>query len=428
VIVVAGSDLFWRFSVSGLSLMLSLVLFLGLVWCLVAMEQAAREGTKSGRWLVAMALFAGVIAGLGGLTRYSFAWLIVPIVIFLAAYFPSRRAAMSLTALLGFLVVMTPWLVRNHQLSGAPFGIATYAAIEETTRFPGDNLERSLKPDLSEVTAGDCLRKLTTGLRGIVTSDLLTLGGNWITAFFLAGLLISFVRVGLGRLRVFLLGCLVLLCCVQALARTHPTVDATAVSGDNLLVLLAPLVFIYGVGTYSVLLSQIELPYTQLRSLITGLAVVIISAPLIFSLLPPKTSPLAYPPYYPPLMQRFAVWMKEGELVMSDMPWAVSWYARRQSVWITLNVQDTKTGEDFYAINDLKKPVKGLYLTPLTLDQKFFSQMLTPQGNGWGKFIVEAVANTNLPSGFPLKHAPAGYLQNGQIFLTDWQRWQRRTE
>ena len=140
VIVIAGSDLFWRFSVSGLSLMLSLVLFLGLVWCLVAMEQAAREGSKNGRWLVAMALFAGVIAGLGGLTRYSFAWLIVPMVIFLAAYFPGRRATVSLTALLGFLVVMTPWLVRNYQLSGAPFGIATYAVIEETTRFPTDTL------------------------------------------------------------------------------------------------------------------------------------------------------------------------------------------------------------------------------------------------------------------------------------------------
>jgi hypothetical protein len=41
-IIMAGSELFWRFSVSGLSAMLSLVIFLGLVWCLVAMEQAAR--------------------------------------------------------------------------------------------------------------------------------------------------------------------------------------------------------------------------------------------------------------------------------------------------------------------------------------------------------------------------------------------------
>ena len=113
---------------------------------------------------------------------------------------------------------------------------------------------------------------------------------------------------------------------------------------------------------------------------------------------------------------------------MSDMPWAVAWYARRQSVWITLNVRNAKTGEDFYAVNDLKKPVNGLYLTPLTLDQKFSSQMLTAQGNGWGRFVIEAVANTNIPAGFPLKQAPSGYLQNGKIFLTDWPRWKPRTE
>ena len=137
---------------------------------------------------------------------------------------------------------------------------------------------------------------MATGLRTVVQNDLLNLGGNWITAFFLVGLLISFVRVGLGRLRVFLLFCLALLSCVQALARIHVPADATAVSSDNLLVLLAPLVFIYGVGTYSVLLDQIELPYLQLRSLITGSAVILVSAPLIFSLLPPKTSPVAFPP------------------------------------------------------------------------------------------------------------------------------------
>ncbi len=428
VIVIAGSDLIWRFSVSGLSTMLLLVIFLGLVWCLVAMEQAAREGSKNARWLLAMALLSGIVAGLGALTRYSFAWLMVPTLLFLVAYFPGRRASLSMVALAGFLIGLTPWLVRNYQLSGAPFGTVGYAVIEETARFPEDRLERSLKPDLSEVTAGDCFRKLMTGLRTIVRNDLPKLGGNWISAFFLVGLLVPFVRPGLRRLRVFLLICLGLLSCIQALGRTHMAAEVSEVNNDNLLVVFAPLVFVYGVGMYSLLLNQLDLPFVQLRRVITGVIVIITSAPLIFSLLPPKTYPVAYPPYYPPLVQRFAVWMKAGELVMSDMPWAVAWYARQQSVWITLSVQDAKTGDDFYAINDLNKPVKGLYLTHLTLDQRFFSQMLFPQGNGWGRFVIEAVVSTNLPPGFPLKQAPSGYLQNGQLFLTDWQRWKSRTE
>src|SRR5438093_2517360 len=78
-LVLAGTDLFWRFSVSGLSTMLLVVIFLGLFWCLVLMEQAARERQRAGRWWVMMAGLTGVIVGLGGLTRYSFGWLVLPV-------------------------------------------------------------------------------------------------------------------------------------------------------------------------------------------------------------------------------------------------------------------------------------------------------------------------------------------------------------
>src|SRR6185436_19623629 len=81
-IVLAGTDLFWRFSVSGLSTMLLVVTFLGLFWCLVLMEQAAREGQRSGKWWVSMAGLTGVIVGLGALTQYSFGWLILPVLVF----------------------------------------------------------------------------------------------------------------------------------------------------------------------------------------------------------------------------------------------------------------------------------------------------------------------------------------------------------
>jgi len=427
VLVLAGTELFWKLSVSGLSTMLLLVIFLGLVSCLVITEQAAREGTRGGRWLTAMALLIGVLAGLAGLTRYSFVFLIIPVLVFLASYFEGRRVALCVVATLGFLVVLTPWMVRNVRLSGVPFGTATYAVVQGTARFPGDQLQRSLKPDLSQVSIMSCLRKGATGLREILQTDLPRLGGNWITAFFLAGLLVPFTRVGLGRLRVFLLLCLALASVVQALGRTPTAPGASEVSQQNLLVILAPLVFVYGVGIYSLLLGQIEVPFAPLRNLLTGFAVILVSGPLIFALIQ-RTHPLAFPPYYPPLIQRFAAWMKPDELVMSDMPWAVAWYGRKQSIWISLSVSDPKTGDDFFSINDLRKPIKGLYLTHFTLDQKFHSEMLLPQGNGWGRFVTDAVASTNLPPGFPLKESPSGYLRHGQLFLTDWQRWPRRTE
>ena len=99
------------------------------------------------------------------------------------------------------------------------------------------------------------------------------------------------------------------------------------------------------------------------------------------------------------------------------MPWAVAWYGDRQSIWTTLNVEDPKGGNDFYAINDYLKPVTGLYLTPITMDARFYSQMLKGPDWAWGRFIYSSM-QTNMPAGFPLGHAPAGYLENGQFFLS----------
>ena len=53
-----------------------------------------------------------------------------------------------------------------------------------------------------------------------------------------------------------------------------------------------------------------------------------------------RTVAVAYPPYYPPNIQKIADWMKPDELMMSDVPWAVAWYGNRPSVWLTLNTQD----------------------------------------------------------------------------------------
>src|SRR5207249_7510348 len=107
-LVLAGSDLFWRFSVSGLSTILLVVIFLGLFWCLVLMEQAARERQRSGSWWVMMAGLTGVIVGLGALTRYSFGWMILPVLGFWVIYFGQRRSMLCLVGFFSFAAVVTP--------------------------------------------------------------------------------------------------------------------------------------------------------------------------------------------------------------------------------------------------------------------------------------------------------------------------------
>ncbi len=79
------ADLLWKFSVSGLSTMLLLVIFLALFWCLMKIEELCRAELPDVHWMFALAIAAGLITGLGMLTRYAFGWMIVPVAHFFIA-------------------------------------------------------------------------------------------------------------------------------------------------------------------------------------------------------------------------------------------------------------------------------------------------------------------------------------------------------
>ena len=165
---------------------------------------------------------------------------------------------------------MGPWVLRNYNVSGTPFGTASFAIVQNTMLFQEHRLERSLGPDLGHLYPMAFWLKLMTNARQIIQSDLPKLGGSWVTAFFLVGLLVGFRNLAVRRLRYFLLGCLVLLVIVQALGRTQLSEDSPEINSENLLVLLAPLVLMYGVSLFFLLLDQIELPFLQLRYAVIG--------------------------------------------------------------------------------------------------------------------------------------------------------------
>jgi hypothetical protein len=236
---------------------------------------------------------------------------------------------------------------------------------------------------------------------------------------FLAGLLLGFRGLAARRMRYFLLLCLVMFIVVQALGRTQLSEQTPELNSENLIVLLAPLVFIFGVSFFFTFLDQMKLEVPQLRYVVITIFVTLSCLPMILisTLMAPKVIPVVYPPYYPPDIQQTADWMGTNELMMSDVPWAVAWYGDRQCIWLTLNSQD-----DFFAVNDNMKPVLALYLTPETTDGKFVSDWIHSGEHSWGNFMIQASLQNQIPLGFPLRNAPTGFLPE-RMFLTDRQRW-----
>lgn len=448
-LAVAGSDLLWRWSISGLPNLLLAVWLTGLIWVLVVIERVSRTGQPGKPWTAAMGILTGLLAAAAGLTSYAALWLALPVAAFLAAVTPAgRRWLALLLALLAFLAPVAPWLTRNYSLSGNAFGIAGYSVFSGTRAFPEDTLERSLKPEPDASLLVTAQGKLVDGLAA-AWRDLPGLGGTWIGALFLAGLLVRFSDPGRSRVRWLALAGLFILAIVQALTRTHLSDNAAGLTSENLTPALLPIVAVFGAALAVMLLDQLAWSENLARTLaVAGLAAVV-ALPLFLGLLLPVRSRLSHPPYYPPYTKEFGAWMKPDEVAMSDIPWAVAWYGDRKCVWLPRWVSEEGTDEDFYAVYDLRSPIAGLYLSPVTLESRFFSDVYRDyrlqklrenQGSqrsdtnalvrsearhriGWGDLGMRALVDGNLPGGFPLKSGYSGYLNDGHLVLMDRKRW-----
>ena len=210
---------------------------------------------------------------------------------------------------------------------------------------------------------------------------------------------------------------MILLFVVQALGHTHVSDDLPEINSENLLVLLSPLVFIYGAALFLTLLDQLGLPPLDAQTTAVSAFVAVLSAPFLFSLLVAR-SPAAFSPYSPLHIQETARFMLTNELMTSDIPSGVAWYGGRSCVWLPLDDEN-----EFFKVNALK-PIRGLFLTQVTTDKRYLSQMKTDD-KSWGQFVLECAEQGEVPAGFPLRKAPAprGFLPD-QLFLSDRIRWQ----
>ena len=267
--------------------------------------------------------------------------------------------------------------------------------------------------------------------------------------------------------------CLGLLALVQALGRTATASDASPVDSENLLVVLAPLVFIYGVSLFFTLFEQLIGQFPAFRFLDLPAFYLVVCAPLLLTFFPPYPMSVVYPPYYPPWIQQKARTIGENRVIMSDIPWAVAWYGRRESIWLSHKYIDRKSEafrDDFYSGSQLRS-VSALYLTAKSLktmdikaladwarqegydkDLEVVRKMVTDLGQSliqenvkqadidklrsiygvveknwvrgggddWDSFVLGIFVKKEVPSGFPLNRAVGGLVP--EVFLMESER------
>jgi hypothetical protein len=470
VLIVAGTQLYWQLTGAGHGTVLLMGLVVGILMVVARLDRIARgeEGSPPGateqRKMLLLAGAAGLLMGLAALTRYSMALLTLPVIGALASLpgaaavaVPGsvKRATLVATAAVVFLLLVAPWVVRNYAISGTLFGTAGYAVAADAGYFAGDELDRSLKPDLNRIEPDQIWGKVVRNAGELIHGQLPIFAGSWVTALFLAGLLMPFRNPTLSRVRWVLVAFVATLLLAQAGGKTGLSKDAPLVSSENLLIVAGPASVIFAAGFLSVLLQGLVGP--ALRLMVAGLVAGLVWLPLLISL----TSSSHLDPgqlllNYPPSIQEKALGVQDSERIMSDIPAAVAWYGDRTSIWLSLTHR-SESGNDFYSLH-AAAPVSALYLTGEALNAvqtsavaQWREENVAREGDDWAEFLnlasslmknmdqrkdeLEALrrllqladqhwaygsdrtwpefllgiyVNSEVPTGFPLKRAPFG--------------------
>ncbi len=400
-------DTIWQYSLSGLPQMLLLFLFNATVYALLRAVEAQNGGGRVGVWLA----FAGLGFGLLALTHALTIWMFVAALLFCAVYFRPRGWA-ALIVLVAFTIIYTPWLVRNYAVSGHPGGVAIYSVLHDINGTEAGHM-RKVDVDWSGIGPGHFRNKLAANLTSQFGRILEHLGWSVVALMFFAGLLHAFKRRETSALRWLVLtmwgGAVV----GMALYGIN---EEQGVAANQLHLLFIPIMTCYGLAFLLVQWNRLDIEFRLARIGFLTLLFLLCALPMLFTIVVPSNKAgVRWPPYVPPYIAVLNDWMKPEEIIASDMPWAIAWYADRRSLWLPETV---KAMTEFGDYGLLGGPVNGLYLTPVSGSQNRLSDILKGEYRDWAGVILRSVDLQR----FPLKWATLLGLENECVFFSNYDR------
>ncbi len=401
------SDIFWQFSMSGLPHMLLLFLFSITALAMMQAIFARQSNMASGVWL---SLFAAGSA-LMVLTQPLTVWLFIGSLLFIFFYFRPRFFITAIVSIV-FLLVVSPWLIRNFQVCGNPFGLAMFSILDGV-RGSEDVWMRSMDPNFGGIRPGEFRTKLENNFTLQMGHMFKYFGFSIIAPAFFLCLLHNFKKAERAHFRWY-----VLTAWLGAFIGMLIYGTPEEMLGQNQLhVLFLPIMTYYGLAFILVLWSRLPIDYRFIRMSFFAVLYMITALPLILNLLPNNRPRLHWPPYVPPFINILGQWYQQGEILVSDMPWAVAWYANRKCLLLPSTPEVMLTINDY---NQLGGPVSGLYLTPITSRRGFFNEIANGEYREWAPFILRSVNLEN----FFLRTATVLPIDGECIIFSDRVRWQ----
>lgn len=366
-ILMLFCEVFWNYSLSGLPQMLMLLLFS----CGLYFAYRATEASTEGRIAMTPAIVAGIFFTLLALAHWMTVWISLGYILYAAiAFRPRGIVGISILGLL--LVAGIGPMLRNIDITGSPFGTAFLTLYNglgngtETTVMRNSDLEA--EPLVLDGLIAKVLRTTLTQATDIVP----LLAGIVVAPLFFLALLHPFKRKSIADFRWAIL----LMWVSTAFGLAFFGISTRPLDPNQLHLLFAPIMTAYGLAFISILWTRLDFVGStpMLQNVHHFIIVGICALPLVLSLptkvrtgmhLSNRGGVPHWPPYYAPALNNESGvkgFTTPKQVVFSDQPWAVAWYADRISIWLPPSREGFQKLETI--ANDLQTPVAGILISP----------------------------------------------------------------
>jgi hypothetical protein len=322
------------------------------------------------------------------------------------------RWLVALTTTLLYALPLVPWALHNWREVRNPLGLPFYDLARKHNSDPLA-LTANFEP-LLRFRWDELLENTLTQTLSQVANFTAYIGFNIVAAaFFFALFVHSFTRWQPAQFR-----WAILLMWLGATIGMSLFGVQEEVSANQLHVLFLPAMLYYGLAFLLGLWNRLEFPQPALRMAFIGLLYLVVAAPLGLSLWTTGKN-INWPPYLPPLIERFRQWIDAREAMASDIPWATAWYAGRVSLLLPESIEQF---ELIHSERLLGAPIVAIYLTPYSGDRRTYADIVNGRYREWARFVLREVKKDEIRD-WIISAAVSLPVDGESIMFADRVRW-----
>lgn len=437
-VTLLACQFLWDVARGGLPQMMILFFFtIALHQFMLALQRRASGGATAGH-----ALVMGLMGVLIVLSHWMGFWLVLGLTC--VAAWQLRPRTLSVLLVLGpALLALVAWGMRNQALCGDIFG-GVKATLQAMLAYASDSwLLRDFSGNSPPAAADFVARKVMTNFTLQVQDFYMHCGAVLPAALFFIALFHPFRR---AEVRAFGWS-LAVIWLFAALGMSLAGLPLKEKDVNQIHSLFIPAMTTFGFAFLAVLWGRMGITHARAswwsRHGLAGAAFTVSALPMITALpaelmlgLGNKGEFVHWPPYLPRQIHKVAAYTGKTELIFTDMPWAVAWYADRTAVWLPM---DRKQFDEMRSLAEKQNvSVAGFLMTPESLRVERVADVFNGEYREWARlafrgigagFGTDIMAQSDFPyrEFIPLAGQPGsepGRFVAEMAFMSDRKRWE----